>query len=180
MPMQPGVRRKGCSGFALMGISRMLAFCLLCEMAACTTNWGGGQQAAQLRTPQGLADWQRQETSLKEEVKKAYGRYEKDASLDALQSYEQAVRAFLDHGFMLYRVYRSAHLEPPPDLIPSLEQRTAWLMDAAEEYIKLGSIAMGEGIAADVVHDYSDLPTLAPAQRRAEAVLMRYRYRQDY
>lgn len=149
-------------------------------IVACSAGSLGGPYAERLRTPEGLAEWNQQEMSLRGEVRAAADRYGRAASLEALQSYEKSVRTFLDHGFALYRAYRTAHLEPPPDLIPSLEQRTAWLMDVAEEYIKLGSLAMGEGIAADVVHDYSDLPVLAPAQRRAEAVLMRYRYRQDY
>jgi hypothetical protein len=53
-------------------------------------------------------------------------------------------------------------------------------MDVADEYITQGSIPVGESIASDVVRNYSDLPVMAPAQRRAEAVLLRYRYRQDY
>lgn len=44
-------------------------------------------------------------------------------------------------------------------------------MDGADEYIQQKSLAMGEGIASDVVHNHSDLPVLAAAQRRAEAVL---------
>ncbi|TAJ07324.1 MAG: hypothetical protein EPO61_15315 [Nitrospirae bacterium] len=154
--------------------------CALWGIAACSTGPMSGPHAERLRTPEGLAEWNQQELSLRGEVRATADQYGRAKSLDALQSYEKSVRAFLDHGFALYRAYRAARLDPPPDLIPSLEQRTAWLMDVAEEYIKLGSVAMGEGIAADVVHDYSDLPVLAPAQRRAEAVLMRYRYRQDY
>ncbi len=153
---------------------------VLWGIVACSTGPTGGPRAEQLRTPAGLAEWNQQELSLRGDVRAAADQYGRAGSLDALQSYEKSVRTFLDHGFALYRAYRAAHLDPPPDLIPSLEQRIAWLMDVAEEYIKLGSLAMGEGIAADVVHDYSDLPVLAPAQRRAEAVLMRYRYRQDY
>ena len=38
----------------------------------------------------------------------------------------------------------------------------------------------GESIASEVVRNHSDLPVMEPVQRRAEAVLLRYRYRQDY
>lgn len=149
-------------------------------IAACSPDQAGVLRAERLRTSEGLAEWQQQEAVLKGGLRSASERYGREASLEALQEYEKVVRTYLDHGFSLYRAYRTAHLEPPADLVPSLEQRTALLMDVAEEYIKQGSLAMGEGIAADVVHNYSDLPVLAPAQRRAEAVLLRYRYRQDY
>lgn len=159
---------------------RFVLAAVLGGLVACSSGTFGGPQAAHLRTPEGLSEWQQEEKILRASVHSAYDRYGRGISLDALQGYEKAVRTYLDHGFALYRAYRSAHFEPPPDLIPSLEQRTAWLMDAAEEYIKQGSPVVAESIAADVVHDYSDLPVLTPAQRRAEAVLMRYRYRQDY
>ncbi len=149
-------------------------------IVACSAGSFTEPQAAHLRTPEGLNDWQVRENALRGDLRTASDRYGHEASLDALQGYEKAVRTYLDHGFALYRAYKSAHLDPPPDLVPSLEQRTASLMDVADEYIKQGSPTVAEGIAADVVHNYSDLPVFAPAQRRAEAVLMRYRYRQDY
>lgn len=133
-----------------------------------------------LRTPEGLANWQLGEVAMKNNVQVKQKQYQQDASLELLKGYEVAVREYLDHGFHLYRAYRTSNLSLPADLVPSLEQRTNLLMDVAEEYIKQGSLAVGEGIAADVVHNYADLPAMAPAQRRAEAVLMRYRYRQDY
>ena len=136
--------------------------------------------AETLRTPEGLANWQRKDDAIKGSVQVKQKQYQQDMSIELLKGYETAVREYLDHGFDLYRSYRSANLPLPAGLIPSLEQRTNVLMDVAEEYIKQGSLAMGEGIAADVVHNYADLPAMAPAQRRAEAVLMRYRYRQDY
>ena len=86
----------------------------------------------------------------------------------------------MDHGFALYRTHRDAHKTFPAGLVASLEQRTTLFMNVADEFIKQGSIAVGESMASDVVRDYSDLPQMAPAQRRAEAVLLRYRYRQDY
>ena len=136
--------------------------------------------AETLRTPEGLANWQRGDDAIKGSVQVKQKQYQQDMSIELLKDYETAVREYLDHGFNLYRSYRSGNLPLPAGLIPSLEQRTNVLMDVAEEYIKQGSLAMGEGIAADVVHNYADLPAMAPAQRRAEAVLMRYRYRQDY
>lgn len=153
---------------------------MVSTVLACATDPAEVQRAERLRTPAGLTEWQQREAALRVDLRAGSELYGREASLDALQRYEKAVRTYLDHGFFLYRSYRSAHLEPPSDLIPSLEQRTGLLMDVAEEYIKQGSTAMGVGIASDVVHDYSDLPKLAPAQRRAEAVLLRYRYRQDY
>lgn len=132
------------------------------------------------RTPEGLAQWQRDEVAMNGHMQTMQQHYQQDASLEKLKGYEGAVREYLDHGFGLYRTYRSTNQPLPAGLVPSLEQRTNVLMDVAEEYIKQGSLAVGEGIAADVVHNYADLPSMAPAQRRAEAVLMRYRYRQDY
>jgi len=161
-----------------LGLIGLLSF--IGQTSACSADRAAILNAERLRSSEGLAEWQQQEAALKGELRGTSERYGREGSLAVLQTYEKAVRSYLDHGFALYRAYRSAHQEPPADLVPSLEQRTALLMDVAEEYIKQGSLAMGEGIAADVVHNYSDLPTLAPAQRRAEAVLLRYRYRQDY
>jgi hypothetical protein len=160
-----------------------LAFILayvLWGSVACSTGSPGGPSADHLRTPQGLIEWQQGETTVKGDMRSAFDRYGREKSIEALQGYEKAVRTYVNHGFSLYRAYKAGHLEPPPDLVPSLEQRTTLLMDVAEEYIKQGGLAMGEGIAAEVVHDYSDLPEMAPAQRRAEALLLHYRYRQDY
>src|SRR5215831_4333608 len=42
-----------------------------------------------------------------------------------------------------------------------------------------GSTPVGNSIASEVVRNYSDLPVMEPVRRRAEAVLLRYRYRQD-
>ncbi len=137
--------------------------------------------AEALRTPEGLAQWQRGDVALQGTVQAKQQDYQQATSLEVLKGYEAAVREYLDHGFELYRSYRTANnVGLPADLVPSLERRTGLLMDVADEYIKHGSLAVGEGIAADVVHNYADLPVMAPAQRRAEAVLMRYRYRQDY
>ncbi|WP_447972205.1 hypothetical protein [Nitrospira sp. Kam-Ns4a] len=147
---------------------------------ACTGASSGGPSADLVRMPDRVAQWQAGDAVLKDGLRTAHDRYRRDASIEALQGYETAVRQYLDHGFTLYRSYKAAKLDPPDDLLPSLEQRTALLMDVADEYIKHGSLAVGEGIAEELVHNYSDLPVMTPAQRRAEAVLLRYRYRQDY
>ncbi|MEW6543872.1 MAG: hypothetical protein AB1411_09715 [Nitrospirota bacterium] len=152
---------------------------MLLWLSACATS-EPGPPADYLRTPQGFAEWQQRETVLRGDAQTAQKRYGRENSLDMLQGYENAVRAYLDHGFGLYRAYRSARMDPPEDLIPSLAQRTAWLLDVADEYVKQGSPAIAEGLADEVVLKYSDLPEMTPAQRRAEALLLRYRYRSDY
>ncbi len=53
-------------------------------------------------------------------------------------------------------------------------------MDVADEYLKQGSTAMGVGIAREIVLKYSDLDEIDRAQRRAEAVLVKYSYETDY
>lgn len=133
-----------------------------------------------LRTPEGLAQWEQEDGRLKEVLQQTYARYQREDGLEQLQDYERAVRAYVDHGFDLYRAYRGSRLAPSAELLSSLDRRTALLMDVADDYIRHGSVAMGEGIASDVIHEYSDVPVLAPAQRRAEAILLHYRYRQDY
>ena len=158
----------------------LLIVAMVWELAACTSSPPRGLPAEMLRTPEGIAEWQREEEALKKTVRATLEQYKREDSLKSLREYEAAVRDYLDHGFGLYRAYRDSPLTLPDNLIASLEQRTGLLMDVADEYIKHGSLAVGEGIASDVVHNYSDLPVLAPAQRRAEAVLLRYRYRQDY
>jgi hypothetical protein len=133
-----------------------------------------------LLTPEGFATWEREDAELRGKMLAAKESYKQGRTLDALNGYEGSVRDYLDHGFALYRTYRDTHRTFPADLVSSLEQRSALFMDVADEYITQGSIPVGESIASDVVRNYSDLPVMAPAQRRAEAVLLRYRYRQDY
>ena len=152
--------------------------CLIIQ--ACSSGGSVGLSKEVLSSPAGFLQWQQNEILLKKSVQDHLRSYQREQSLEVLQEYEGAVRAYLDHGFELYRAYEKTHKPLPSDLIPSLESRTDLLMDVADEYIKHGSLALGEGIADDMVHDYSDLPAMARAQRRAEALLMRYRYRQDY
>ena len=166
-------------------VSSLFIVGTLCAMAgfllqACTGGQPGGVLTETLKTPERFAAWKQREEDLLEEVLATRKSYKQEDSLDTLKGYEGSVREYLDHGFELYRNYRDTNHTFPPGLVSSLEQRTSLYMDVADEYIKHGSIAVGESIAAVVVRDYSDLPTLAPAQRRAEAVLLRYRYRQDY
>ena len=158
----------------------MVLASVILMMVSCVHDGANDTNATMLRTPEGLARWQHEDGIMQSRVQLKQKQYQQDMSLEQLKGYEITVREYLDHGFDLYRSYRSAKLVLPAELVPSLEKRTGLLMDVADEYIKHGSLAVGEGIAADVVHDYADLPTMAPAQRRAEAVLMRYRYRQDY
>lgn len=164
---------------------RTLGLSLICAGAAlmtggCIQSQSKDVAAEELRTPEGLSNWHRAESVMKSNVQVKQQQYLHDASLELLRGYEAAVREYLEHGFALYREFRTSNVALPADLVQSLEHRTGLLMDVADEYIKHGSLAVGEGIAADVVHNYADLPAMAPAQRRAEAVLMRYRYRQDY
>jgi len=140
----------------------------------------GGIATEALLTQDGLDQWERQDDVLKRTMATAGESYKQTESLDLLKGYESAVRGYLDHGFALYRTYRDVHRPFPAGLVTSLEQRTALFMNVADEYIKQGSIAVGESMASDLVRNYSDLPMMSSAQRRAEAVLLRYRYRQDY
>jgi hypothetical protein len=149
-------------------------------LQSCASDQANRVSAEALRTPEGFAAWEQGEEVLKGNMLAAGEAYKQGGSLDALKDYEGSVREYLDHGFALYRTYRDTNHAFPPGLVSSLEQRTNTFMDVADEYIKHGSIAVGESIASDVVRNYSDLPVMPPAQRRAEAVLLRYRYRQDY
>lgn len=149
-------------------------------LQACAGGQHNGIVTEALLTPEGFAAWEREEEALNRNVLAAKESYKRVGSLDVLKSYEGAAREYLNHGFALYRTYQDTRRPLPPEFLPSLERRTDTLMDVADEYIKHGSIAVGESIASDVVRNYSDLPVMAPAQRRAEAVLLRYRYRQDY
>ena len=156
-------------GFILIG--------LLWAVGACKPIGSGALQANQLQTAEGRTEWEQQEPGMLVSLRTVAERYKREQSLDVLQDYEKTVRAYVDHGFILYRGYQAAKLQPPSELVASLEKRTALLMDIADEYIKQGSQAVAEGIASDVVHDYSDLPVMGPSQRRAERLLQRYRYR---
>ena len=138
------------------------------------------QEAQHVLSADGLSVWHVQDTALKKEQDKASLMYERAQSIETLRRYDVAVKGYLDHGFFLYRAYTIRQEDPPADLISSLHSRLATYMDIADEYLKQGSRAMATGMASDVVQNYSDLSVMAPAQRRAEAILLRYRYRSDY
>jgi hypothetical protein len=171
---------QSCQGTFIGSTISILCASVVFAAGGCVYGPSKDAAAEALRTPEGLAQWQRDEATMHSQVQLTRTSYEQDMSLEHLKGYEAAVRDYLDHGFALYRAYRASNLPLAPDLVPSLERRINLLMDVADEYIKQGLLVVGEGIAADVVHNYADLPAMAPAQRRAEAVLMRYRYRQDY
>ena len=160
--------------------SLLALLCLVWHLSGCATDPSGGALAERLRTSEGFATWQQDDGRLKQHMQAVADQYRQDNAIGTLRGYELATRAYLDNGFALYRAYQAVNRSPPLDLVPSLDQRIARLMDVADEYIKQGSTTMAVGIAADVVHNYSDPPMMAPAQRRAEAILLRYRYRQDY
>jgi hypothetical protein len=131
-------------------------------------------------TREGLSAWEIEDARLRDAFVAASGQYRQTGALEDLRAYEKTVQQYLDHGFTLYRTYHSAHRPIPDNLQSSLQARTGYLMDVADEYLKHGSLAMGVGLAAEIVKDYSDLPVMAPAQRRAHHVLDEYRNRQDY
>jgi len=160
-------------------MAMLAAIYLALSIGACST---GPSEAykAYMRTPQGLAEWQRKDTMLDQQVGIAAQRYQREGSIQVLRKYETVLRSYLDHGFALYRAYRTANREVPlDDLIPSLHQRQARLMDVADEYIRQGGTRLAEGIAADLVHEYADLPETSRARQRAEALLFRYRYSRE-
>lgn len=136
--------------------------------------------AEYLHSPQGFEEWQRGEADLKQELDRAAERYRREHSMEALRTYEAAVREYLDHGRMLYQAYQAVGLPLPKGLERSLVERTDELMDIADAYLKQGSTAMGVGIAREVILKYTDIQKMTHAQRRAEQVLLKYRYRQDY
>lgn len=150
-------------------------------LTACTM--GGqstGQLAAYLQSPQGSAEWKSDEHRLAQSADAAAAEYRRVRTLDALPPYETAVRAYLDHGFILYRVLDATSSDFPKGFRTSLEDRAMELMDIADEYLKLGaSDIIAVGIARDVIHKYS-VERMDRAQQRAESILMQYRYRRNY
>lgn len=150
---------------------------ILLGVFGCTTGPPDRSPVPFLGPAQRGAEWQQEESALKRDVRTAYDLYRQVSSMRTLQGYEKAVRRYLDHGLTLYRTYEQTGLEPPPALLVSLEQRTACLMDVADEYMKQGSLSVGVAIAAEVADNYPELPLAAPAQHRALAILFEHRYR---
>jgi hypothetical protein len=150
-------------------------------LTACTLgDESTGRLAAYLQSPQGSAEWKSDEQRLAREADAAAAEYRRVRTLDALNPYETAVRAYLDHGFILYRVLDATSSDFPKGFRSSLEDRALELMDIADEYLKLGaSDIIAVGIARDVIHKYS-VERMDRAQRRAEGILMQYRYQRNY
>lgn len=136
-------------------------------------------------------EWDRGEPGLRQEIEQAQTRYRnvtainqagmgtEESSLEALRAYEAAVRVYLDLGFVLYRTYLTKHQNPPDALFSALNHETEVLMDIADEYLRQGSRTVSVGIASDVMHQY-DLGRMTDPRRRAEAMLIDTRYREDY
>jgi hypothetical protein len=99
--------------------------------------------------------------------------------MEALRVCEASVREDLDHGFLLLRAYGAAGCDLPPGLEDSLSARTDHVMDVADGYLKQGSEIVAVSIAREVVLKYSDLERMDRAQRRAEALLIKYRYQRN-
>jgi hypothetical protein len=135
--------------------------------------------AGYLHSPAGFRTWQRSDDELRQRVEGTEKNYQSTQSMDALQEYENAVRAYVDHGFLLYKAYEAAGYRLPSDLIRSLEKRTAALMDVADAYLKQGSTPVAVAIARDVIVEYDHLK-MDRAQWRAEGMMLEYSYRTDY
>jgi hypothetical protein len=139
-----------------------------------------GPLADYLQSPQGSAEWKSTEQQLAQAADAAATEYRRIKTLDALRPYETAVRACLDHGFLLYRVLDASSSDFPKGFRSSLEDRASELMDIADEYLKLGANdVIAVGIARDVIHKYN-VERMDRAQRRAEGILMQYRYQRNY
>lgn len=139
-----------------------------------------GPLGAYLQSPQGSAEWKNTEQQLAQAAAAAATEYRRAKTLDALAIYEKAVRACLDHGFLLYRVLDASSSGFPTGFRRSLEDRASELMDIADEYLKLGaSDIIAVAIARDVIHEYN-VERMDRAQRRAEGILMQYRYGRNY
>lgn len=131
-------------------------------------------------TVEGFTKWQQKQTALAEQVDTTKMTYETQKSMDALSAYYRRLLEYLDHGFLLVRSYDAINVPVPKTLTRSLEDATNALMDIAVQYLQQGSIPMAEGIAREVIVKYSGTGRMTTAQRRAEALMLRYPYRQDY
>lgn len=156
---------------------------ILVVSGSCAT---GDHQMPQeeLRTPPGYATWKQQFEALDQQVTATGDRYAQEHSIEALRAYELAVRAYLDHGFALYRAYfDQRHTVAGSEIIamirPYLETTANRLMDVAEEYVKHQSVATANAIATEIINRYTDLP-LTGVQQRAETLLFQHRYRRDF
>lgn len=157
----------------------VVAWSLLMLLAGCNLRLGTPPDE-QLLSPQGYAKWEAEDNRLYHLFTETRKTYKTSDDFNDLQPYWRAAQQYINHGFTLYRAYQHHRQQPSGDLVASLEARTGYLMDVADEFIKHHSTAMGVGIANEIVRDYSDLAVMAPAQRRAHHVLDEYRGRGDY
>ena len=139
-----------------------------------------GPLAEHLHSPEGFSEWKQNEQVLRQAADAAIARYRQEESMETLRVSETAMREYLDHGFLLLRAYKAADFVLPPGLEDSLSERTDRFMDVADGYLKQGSEIVAVSIAREVVLKYSDLERMDRAQRRAEALLMKYRYQRNY
>lgn len=161
-----------------------LALPVLAITALAACGYSAQQQVRDLgeyfRTSEGFAQWQLEQTALTERVHTTKAIYEDQQSMDSLYAYYRALLEHLDHGFLLLRSYDVIQVQPPKTVTRSLEDRTNELMDIADHYVQHGSIPMAVGIGREVIVKYSGTGSMSLAQRRAEALMLRYPYRQDY
>lgn len=169
---------KGSFPISIRGI---LVICLAWPSVACTLFADQyGPLAEHLHSPQGFAEWTQSEQELSQAADMAADRYRREGSMQTLRAYESAVRNYLDHGFVLFRAYTAANFELPPGLEDSLSRRTDQFMDVADEYLKQRSEVVAVSIARAIIHEYSGPGGMDRAQRRAEGLLMQYRYQRSY
>jgi len=162
-------------------LSRLFLLLLCSVIAACgLAGPSAGQLAAYYQSPEGSAEWKKEEERLAEGAAAAAEQYHRGKTVEALTAYEKALRDYLDHGFLLYRVLDTTDSGFPKGFRTSLEARALELMDVADEYLKLGvSDVVAVDIARTVIHKYS-VDRMDRAQRRAEGILMQYRYQRNY
>ncbi len=168
-----------------MGLSRQAGRLFLVgviwTMTACAMgNQESARLAAYFQSPDGQAEWKQHDEELKAAAKAAEAGYRQAPTMETLQVYEQGVRAYLDHGFLLYHALIASAIEPPKGFRSSLEDRALELMDIADEYLKLNaSDILAVGIAREVIHKYG-VGRMDRAQRRAEGIMSKYRYQRNY
>lgn len=150
-------------------------------MTACALgDQSSGRLAAYFQSPEGSAEWKKSEAELAHAADAAAQAYHRAQTVETLQAYETALRAYLDHGFLLYRVLYASDAPFPKGFRRSLEDRTLELMNIADDYLKMGvSDVVAVEIARAVIHKYT-VDRMDLAQSRAEGIMMKYRYQRNY
>lgn len=139
-----------------------------------------GRLATYFQSPEGSVEWKASDAQLAQAADAAAKEYRRIQTIEVLNTYEIAVRAYLDHGFLLYRALDASSFDFPKGFRRSLEDRALELMDIADEYLKLGaSDIIAVSIARDVIHKYT-VRRNDRAQQRAENMLLQYRYQRNY